>query len=186
MTKILRTALALTVVCGVAALALSFVYVVTRERIASEARKELDEALALVFPEGENFTPIDLATLGPIPESKELQFLEAYEAIKGGKRQGIVVKVASTGYGGPIVLLIGVDTEKGTITGIRVLEHQETPGLGSNVAAEPFLSQFLGKPLTSPFTIGEDVQAVSGATISSRAVARACGKVAELLRGERE
>jgi electron transport complex protein RnfG len=92
--------------------------------------------------------------------------------------------VASTGYGGPIVLLVGVDTKEGKITGLKVLEHQETPGLGSNVAEAGFLSQFLGKSLESPFRVGEDVQAVSGATISSRAVARACAKVAEIVRGE--
>lgn len=184
MSKIVRIAFALAVVCGVAALSLSFVYVVTKGRIAEEAQKELNEALRVVFPEGEEFAPLDLASLGTLPESKELKFLEAYEAKKGEKRQGVVVKVASTGYGGPIVLLVGVDTEKGTITGIKVLEHQETPGLGSNVAESPFLSQFLGKPLTDPFTVGEDIQAVSGATISSRAVARACAKVAALVRGE--
>lgn len=184
MRKILKVALALTVVCGVAALALSFVYVVTKARIAEEAKKELNEALAIVFPGAENFVPLDPATIGPLPESKDVQFLEAYEAQKGGERQGVVVKVSSTGYGGPIVLLVGVDTEEKTITGIKVLEHQETPGLGSNVAEAPFLSQFLGKSITDSFTVGEDVQAVSGATISSRAVARACAKVAELLRGE--
>lgn len=184
MTKILRVALALTVVCGVAALALSLVYVVTRERIAEEAKRELNEALAVVFPGGENFAPFDLASFGPLPESKEFKFLEAYAVTKSGKQQGFVFKVASTGYGGPIVLLVGVDTEKGVFTGIKVLEHQETPGLGSNVAGEGFLSQFLGKPLTDSFTIGKDVQAVSGATISTRAVVRACVNVAELLRGE--
>lgn len=184
MTKILRVALALTVVCGVAALALSFVYVVTKERIAEEEKRELNEALAVVFPGGESFSPFDLASFGPLPESKELKFLEAYAVTRGGKQQGLVFKVASTGYGGPIVLLVGVDTEKGVLTGVRVLEHQETPGLGSNITEEAFLSQFPGKPLTDPFAIGKDVQAVSGATISSRAVVRACVKVAEILRGE--
>ncbi|MBC7217498.1 MAG: RnfABCDGE type electron transport complex subunit G [Candidatus Caldatribacterium sp.] len=184
MSKILRVALALTVVCALAALGLSFVYVVTRGRIAEEAKRELNEALTLVFPEGEEFASLNLTSLGVLPESKEVKFLEVYEAKKGGKREGLVVKVASTGYGGPIVLLVGVSTEEGVITGIKVLEHQETPGLGSNVAEEAFLSQFLGKPLSSSFTVGEDIQAVSGATISSRAVARACAKVAELLREE--
>ncbi|MCS7241984.1 MAG: RnfABCDGE type electron transport complex subunit G [Candidatus Caldatribacterium sp.] len=184
MAKTFRVALALTVVCGVAALALSVVYVVTKERIAEEAKIELNEALVAVFPGGGSFIPIDLSTLAPLPESKELQFLEAYEVTRDGKRQGFVIKASSAGYGGPIILLIGVDTEKGVLTGIRVLEHQETPGLGSNVAEEAFLSQFRGKSLTDPFTIGEDVQTISGATISSRAVIRACVKVAELLRGE--
>jgi electron transport complex protein RnfG len=184
MKNILRVALALTVVCVVAACALSVVHVVTKEKIAEEARKELKEALGVVFPKAETFTPLDLAAFGTLPESKDIQFLEAYEAQSGGERQGLVFKVASTGYGGPIVLLVGVDTKEGKITGLKVLEHQETPGLGSNVAEAGFLSQFLGKSLESPFRVGEDVQAVSGATISSRAVARACAKVAEIVRGE--
>lgn len=182
----MRVALVLTAVCVIAALSLSIVYVVTKKRIAEETQKELKEALATVFPQADAFAPLDLVSLGTLPESKEVQFLEVYEAKKKEERQGIVVKVSSTGYGGAIVLLVGVDVKEKKIVGIKVLEHQETPGLGSNVAETGFLSQFLGKSLESTFAVGEDIQAVSGATISSRAVARACEKVAEALRSEGE
>lgn len=186
MNKIVRVALALTAVCVIAAFALSLVYVMTKERIAEEEKKELNEALLVVFPGAESFIPLDFDSFGPLPSSREVQFLEAYEAKKGQERQGIVFKVASTGYGGAIVLLVGADTKEGKITGVKVLEHQETPGLGSNVTQESFLSQFLGKPITDPFMVGKDIQAVSGATISSRAVTRACEKATLLLRGEKE
>ncbi|MGQ9623421.1 MAG: RnfABCDGE type electron transport complex subunit G [Candidatus Caldatribacteriaceae bacterium] len=186
MNKIVRVALALTAVCMIAALALSLVYVMTKERIAEEAKKELNEALLVVFPQAESFVPLDLGSFGPLPSSKEVQFLEAYEAQKDQERQGVVFKMASTGYGGAVVVLVGVDTREGKITGVKVLEHQETPGLGSNVTQEGFLSQFLGKSITDPFAVGRDIQAVSGATISSRAVTRACERAALLLRGEKE
>ena len=69
-----------------------------------------------------------------------------------------------------------------TIKKISFLELSDTPGLGSKAAEEPFISQFNGKALNSPFTVNEDVNAIGGATITSNgvsAILKAGAKAAE-------
>lgn len=78
----------------------------------------------------------------------------------------------ATGYAGPIQVLVGVDTE-GQIVGVQVLEHRETPGFFRRLYEQTFFEQFLGRNYASNLSLGGDLDAVSGATISSEAVARA-------------
>ena len=76
---------------------------------------------------------------------------------------GVVVLSYAMGFGGPIGILIGIDMN-GTIVGVEILEHLETPGIGSRITEDVFLNQFIGKhpPI--------NVDAITGATISSQAV----------------
>ena len=92
--------------------------------------------------------------------------------------------VTNKGYGGDINLIIGINAA-GTITGVKVVEHSETAGLGSKVAEEDFLSQFKGITPQSNLKIvlnkangkDEEIVAVSGATILSKAVMAAVQSV---------
>ncbi|MGQ9472623.1 MAG: FMN-binding protein, partial [Candidatus Caldatribacteriaceae bacterium] len=103
-----------------------------------------------------------------------------YEAFSDGVSQGYVFRISSMGYGGAMILLLGVDREE-KLTGIQVLEHQETPGLGSNVVEDSFRNQFVGKSIQDPFEVKKDIVAITGATISTNAVVRACrGAIAYL------
>ena len=97
-------------------------------------------------------------------------------AIYDGQRLGTILSAASQdGYSGGIKLLIALDNE-GSILGVHVTEHQETPGLGDKIEAvkSPWSKQFIGKKfLTTTWDIKKndgDFDALSGATISSRAV----------------
>jgi|GEM_PF-3474348 len=81
-----------------------------------------------------------------------------------------VIKDVS-GYSGPLSVFIGM-TPRGEITGVFILEYQEAPEFAQKAFSKEFLSQFKNKKNTDPFTAGKDVQAVSGATISSSAVIR--------------
>jgi len=104
-----------------------------------------------------------------------------YEALdKDGVVLGWCLPLAARGYGGAIQVLAGVDVT-GVITGVTVLEHRETPGLGAKIVAiaagetEPaFLKQFKGKKndglILSKVNAAGSVQAITGATISSKAV----------------
>ncbi|MDO8970039.1 MAG: FMN-binding protein, partial [Saprospiraceae bacterium] len=96
---------------------------------------------------------------------------------------GWCLPLSGKGYGGSIRLLAGVDRQGG-ITGIKVLEHAETPGLGSKIneveykQTEPkFLQQFIGKKANALVLVkgatADGIQAITGATISSRAVVTA-------------
>jgi len=83
---------------------------------------------------------------------------------------GHVLKVRAKGYSGNIDMLVGVD-ENGAITAVEILSHQETSGLGAHILDKWFLGQFVGK-IASRLNMS-DIQAISGATISSKAVMEA-------------
>lgn len=101
--------------------------------------------------------------------------------------KGYVVTVSSAGYNAanPIVMDITFDATGKTMTAFEVKENQETTGLGSKVSEEPFINQFNG--MTAPVYAGDmeangtELEAVSGATVSSMAVARAINTACDYL-----
>jgi len=103
-------------------------------------------------------------------------------ARRGGAFSGVVLEaVAPDGYSGDIALLIGIDAD-GTVTGVRVTTHRETPGLGDYIdrAKSPWIEQFVGKSLMDPepkhWKVAKDggaFDARAGATITPRAVIKA-------------
>lgn len=171
MRGIARIGLALGVVCLVAAVSLAAVNYLTKGEIERRKAIELQENLGVVFPNATEFKE------RPVPEEASRRegasILACYDALVEEKLAGYVFRVSTMGYGGEMILLVGIARE-GTLTGIQVLEHQETPGLGSNVTEGTFRSQFVKKPIDDPFEAKKDVQAVTGATISTSAVLRAC------------
>lgn len=84
-----------------------------------------------------------------------------------GKGQAIPVKVA--GYHGPIELMVGID-EQGKVSGVKVISQHETAGLGADIVKPKFLGQFIGKSAKDKIEAKQDIDAITGATISSRAV----------------
>jgi electron transport complex protein RnfG len=82
---------------------------------------------------------------------------------------GLVVKVAPRGYSSEIVMLVGVDPEL-RVKGMKILSQRETPGLGANVEKPKFQKQFIGKGVKDTIEPKKDIDAITGATISSRAV----------------
>lgn len=100
----------------------------------------------------------------------------AFQVVSGFRASELVGRdylVEVTGYGGPIKAIVSVDVE-GKVIKATVLEQSETPGLGAKVAAEAFLAQYSGKRLDDKGLelkkLGGDIDAVTGATISSKAV----------------
>ncbi|MGC8777787.1 MAG: RnfABCDGE type electron transport complex subunit G [Candidatus Caldatribacteriaceae bacterium] len=166
-----RIGLALGVVCLVAAISLAAVNYLTRGEIERRKAAELRESLQMVFPTATEFRERSVPEEASRKEGASI--LACYEALALGKLAGYVFRVSTMGYGGEMILLVGI-AQGGTLTGIQVLEHQETPGLGSNVTGDAFRSQFVGKSVDDPFEAKRDVQAVTGATISTNAVLRAC------------
>ena len=121
------------------------------------------EALTEIFPGASSFTP------------KKCGTMDYFEVSSSGKMAGYCINVVARGYGGPICMVVGIDPA-GTIKGIRILGHCETAGIGSRInetaagEKEPwFLRQFAGKR-AGALALHKDVDAVSGATISSEAV----------------
>ena len=166
MKDILKIAAILFVVCGLAAGALSFVNLATKDRIAAFAEEERVAAFKKIFPAAESFTERPPAEAGG--------GVTAWDAVAGGLPVGRVQLLKPLGYSGTIRLVYGVDTA-GALTGVQVLEHTETPGLGAKITTAAWTDQFKGK-VRDQVALKKDggaIDAIAAATISSRAVTRA-------------
>lgn len=89
-----------------------------------------------------------------------------------GQIMGYAASSKSMGYGGPVSMLVGLNPA-GEVIGVQVIEHKETSGFFRLLPQNRYFKQFLGKDYTQPFQLSEDLDAVSGATLSSEAVAAA-------------
>lgn len=160
---IFKITLNLTVACFACSLIISLVYFVTAPVAAKNAEILKNESMKALIKEANDFKTI---------KGKS----EFYEALKDNKTIGYITQSETKGYGGTIKLLVAVDT-KGQVIGYNVLSHNETPGLGDKTTKSPFKDQFKGKNIdhlvvTKDPSDKDDVQAITGATISSRAVTK--------------
>ena len=150
-----RLVAVLTVICAAVALLLATVNHFTEAKIAG------NNAAAMLSSVRDIFDDSVEARLVEAPAESEISSL--YLVTKNGNVCGYAASVSPTGFGGAVNLMVGVDSA-GEIAGVRVVSHSETPGLGSKVGGDDFLSRFAGKS-------GEvKVDVISGASISSNAV----------------
>jgi len=164
----------LTVVTLVAAVSLGYVFQWTKEPIAQAQLAKQLKAIEAVMPGYDN-NP--LAEMYKLPTPDGTDSLEFFPTRKNGELIGVAVKTSSSkGYSGKIWLMVGFNM-KGDIQNISVIDHHETPGLGSKMSTPAFLNQFLGKnPGQQKLKVkkdGGDVDGITGATISSRAFSNA-------------
>ena len=94
-----------------------------------------------------------------------------------GEPRGVAFETAGKGYGGDVGLMVGVDVKDNKLMGVSVTTHGETPGMGAKAKSDPsFAAQFKGLALEQPVAVTQDggsISAISGATITSRAVSSA-------------
>lgn len=147
------------------------VYTITKEPIAQAKVAAVNNALKQVLPEYETTTSQTI-------EVNDMA-VEAYTATVADKAVGYAIKSSSkNGFGGAISLMVGFDTE-GNIININVLEQKETPGLGTKMAEEgnalqaSLVGKNAGKVNLTVKKDGGDIDALTAATISSRAYAEA-------------
>ena len=118
----------------------------------------------------ESVAPSDTTTFSQLPYDPTMVD-DMYAAWQGEALAGYCVEVTADGFGGPMELMVGVSAQ-GSVTGVAILSHSETPGLGDGVEDPSFLDRFLDLSGTVRIGTGANaVEAVSGATESSRAVA---------------
>lgn len=164
----------LTSITLVAGLSLGYVYRWTKEPIARARLAKQLRAIEAVVANYDN-NPVSERFKMSTPDGKDS--LEFFPARDKGELVGMAVKTRSGhGYNGDIWLMVGFTT-KGDIQNIYVIEHTETPGLGSKMTQSSFMDQFLGKnPGEMKFKVrknGGDVDGITGATISSKAFVEA-------------
>jgi electron transport complex protein RnfG len=174
---ILRLGLTLALFAAAACVVLAFVYQGTKKRIDAHQREDLEAALGDMFPGADAFPDITGNLESPDPS---VAFEGIYEVRRGPELAGLALRVSRGSYGGPLKALVGVNAG-GTIAGVRILEHQDTPGLGAKAASPSYTGQFAGKPASDPFEVRADVEAITASTITSQAVAgavKAAGRAA--------
>ena len=157
----------LLTICIVVGGVLGMVNGLTEGPIAQRAMEAADAARKASFAEADSFEEMELS-----PDSG----VDAcYMAMKDGQLVGYVVQVTVTGFGGPLEIQVGMDLNQ-VITGINVggSGFAETPGLGAKAKNPEFMDQFAG--LTVPTQLGNGVDAITGATITSGAVSSGVNK----------
>ena len=106
-----------------------------------------------------------------------------FVGVFGGKADTVVVEASANGYGDKVGMVVAINMAEETLRGIGVTTHKETPGLGGNAKADPkFAAQFAGQSIGSPFGVTNDggqISALSGATITSRAVCSGVNQAVE-------
>lgn len=173
----LEITLALMIVCLFAGLLLGLAYTFTKEPIENKKLSVNQAAYQKVLSEGAELLPLSLSF------NKEAypNILEVYE---NQKDQEYAVKVVGKGYAGDdIELAVGLSKE-GTILGIDVIAHSETPGLGAKATEESFRSLFVGKKAGAELSVSKtgaisdtQIDAITGATRTTDGIVRAVNEV---------
>ena len=175
---ILKVAGTLTVIALVVAALLGVVNNVTKDKIAEQDAENTRIAMSAVTPEGSEFgDKMDISdAVAAAASAQGGKIVEMYPMTNGGADAGYVVKVSASGSQGTITMMVGVDANK-AITGISVISHSETSGIGTKVvgnepnsAGEPVLDQFVGMSGSGSLVVGKNVIAVSGATVSTKGI----------------
>lgn len=181
----LSMTLTLLIVTLVASAALAYVYKVTKGPIEQSLLKKKLDAIGKVVPQFTNNPNEEMYKLKAYDSTDSL---EIYPAKKDGKLVGYAVKTfTNKGFGGLVELMVGF-TPDFTITNIEVLSNSETPGLGSKMTTPKFKDQFKEKnPKDFKLVVkkdGGDVDAITAATISSRAFCDAVDRAYKTLTKE--
>jgi electron transport complex protein RnfG len=176
MKNMLKLGLIMAIYATLACVALAFVYTGTQKVIAERQVADLEAALKDLFPQGDGFEEITGTLKNGDPG---IEFKNEYAVRQNGTPIGVAVRVVGASYGGPITVLVGVGAG-GKISGVKILENKDTPGLGAN-AANPtyfvdrahkttFAGQFKDKALSDAFEVKGDVIAITASTITSKAI----------------
>ena len=177
-SDVFKMVTALAAVGVISAVLLVFVYNYSIPKINENVNKATQEGIRNIFPEADK---VDQTSMDGVYEVKD----------KSGKDLGYAFTAVGNGYQGPIQLIAGVNPDMTTMTGMEVLESQETPGLGAEIAGD-FSKQFSGLSITNDIEYIKNkkpeepnqVEAITGATISSRAVVNILNQRVQELRGQ--
>ncbi len=179
---ILVPTVALVLICGISTGLLAGTNEMTKEPIAAAEAQTQQESMMSVSPDGtKDYNKIDT----------EDSSVECYEALDAsGNVIAYAVSTSAKGYGGTIKVMTGIDAETGDVIGVNVYDNStETPGLGAKTSEVDFSGQFAGGSSETGFTVAKDadknpgkesVDAVTGATISSRAVVKAVNQAVDV------
>ncbi len=142
----------LTAICLVVSGALAGTYQLTEPVIEAAKRAEADASRVVVLPDGKNFEEVSASGLDNI-----------VDAYKAGNGAGYVITGKAKGYGGDLQVMAGISSD-GKITGVKLMDNNETQGIGSKTGEASYTDQYKGKDSTL-----DGITTISGATVSSKA-----------------
>lgn len=141
----------------------------------NETRQKVPELIAAPLAE-QPLVEVEPSTVDVEKKGKKVVY-SVFKASLNGNPAGWVAKTSGNGYADKIELLIGFDSAVKTITGLYILDQKETPGLGNKIIELSWRSQFEKKSTETPLTVvktgakaSNEINAITGATISSRSV----------------
>ncbi len=178
---IFRVAGTLTAISLVVALLLGLTNMLTEDKIAEITRQKTEAALAKVVSAADcEFPPVEDIPQAVIDAANEQggKLTEMYEILVGGENAGYAFKVTASGSQGNIVMIVGVDADL-AVTGVSIVSNSETSGIGSKVmdneatsAGTGALDQFVGKSGAGTLAVKQNIDAVTGATVSTKGVTK--------------
>ncbi len=182
----LRLGMILLLIAALAGLSLGAVHSITAEPIKEANASAKQNAMIEILPKVDEFKDHQIELNDKI--------LEVNAGYKDGEIIGYAIKVSPKGYNGAVEIMVGIYTD-GTIGGIKILSHSETPGLGANAPKPKFSGQFANKSTSEELEVVKgtasaenQVEAITGATITSRAVVNGVNDAVEFynsnLKGE--
>ncbi len=154
----LKPVAVLVAICAIAGVLLGVVHQVTAPIAVANAEQRARDTYAALVPEAASFEEVETDVEG---------CTAALRALDGnGNDLALIVVAQSKGYGGQVPIAVAFDAS-GTVMSITAMPNSETPGLGSRIAEDEYIGQYVGRPAEQ--LAAEDVDLISGATISSRA-----------------
>jgi len=167
--SILKVGINLTIACLISGAIIAGTYWVTHPVAVKELVHQHNLAMQELVKDAQDFKPVAGKT-------------DWYAAVKDGKTIAYVVPADSIGYGGTITMITAVSLD-GRDLGYKIIDHNETPGLGANATKPQFSHQFIGKKAADLVVVKHEttknIQAMTGATITSRAVTKGVREAVE-------
>ena len=170
---ILMLVVVLGLITFVCALLLGIVNGVTKDKIEQNGIETRNAAMSEIIPDAE-FSDVEVPADYASPADKNQPVVSGvYKATLDGADAGYCVEVNPKGFGGALKMIVGINAD-GTVAGIKVTEASETPGLGAKAQSDKiWIAQFAGQPADGSLAVSKDggtINAITGATITSRAV----------------
>ncbi len=194
MREILRMIVVLAVITGASGLLLAGVNQGTKERRKRQILVHVKKPAIEDVLQGCENDPLEDVKELEVPAAGEKgralpEEVDIFPAYRDGRLWAVAFETTGKGFGGNIGVIVGIDVERDRLLGIGITTLKETPGLGARVKEEAFRKGFKGLPLGAEVKVKADggpVDAVSGATISSRGVCMAVTKAFDFYRKNKE
>ena len=180
MREMLKMVVVLTVLSCFSGGLLAYIRNGTQERIDNQVLEFVKGPAVRTIFEGASNNPItDRFTIKDGDTERTF-----FVGVLNGEPRGVAFETFGKGYGGDVGLMVGIDVKDNKLLGVGVTTHGETPGMGAKAKSDPsFVAQYKGLSIEKSIKVTQDggsINAISGATITSRAVSAATTEAGEI------